>query len=369
MDRRLFLAFMALVGGAGRAFAGGGPPSAEEHARTIAALRPRRTGRPVVAVLGHHEGAEITDLMVPYGILHRSDVARVLVVGTRRSPFILAPLTVRVHPHMDIRQFSSRYPRGADYVLVPAIARREDPEVVAWLRAQARLGAIIVGICSGVMTVSAAGFLRDRRGTGHWQDVAPLQKANPGMTYVPNRRYVVDRGVMTTTGVSASLPAAMALVEALSDSRKAARIAAELGAVGWGGGHDSGAFGPQAMAELRKLKARRQRLPKAVFGVPVADGVDDVALAFTLDAYARPGYADQAVAVARRRGDIVTRGGLRLAPDVTGGAGPSLMLPPVPSRAPARALDMALEDIARRYDGEVARAVALELEHPWKAGG
>jgi len=50
------------------------PPAAvaidhAEHARTIEAMRPPRRARPVIALLTLNEATEVTDFLVPYGVL------------------------------------------------------------------------------------------------------------------------------------------------------------------------------------------------------------------------------------------------------------------------------------------------------------
>jgi len=48
------------------------------------------------------------------------------------------------------------------------------------------------------------------------------------MQWVRDRRYVVDRGVATSTGITASVPLMLALVEALEDYRARFRHGTEL---------------------------------------------------------------------------------------------------------------------------------------------
>src|SRR5688500_8490085 len=59
------------------------PPIAEEEAdATIAALRPPKRQRPLIAIVGANGGTETTDYLMPYGILRRADVADVVALGT-----------------------------------------------------------------------------------------------------------------------------------------------------------------------------------------------------------------------------------------------------------------------------------------------
>nr|QQZ51993.1 DJ-1/PfpI family protein [Phenylobacterium glaciei] len=79
-----------------------------------------------------------------------------------------------------------------------------------------RQGATIVSICEGARVLANAGLLHDRRATTHWSALKGLTKAYPDTTWVRDRRYVQDGAVISTTGVSASIPASLALVEAIA---------------------------------------------------------------------------------------------------------------------------------------------------------
>jgi hypothetical protein len=62
---------------------------------------------------------------------------------------------------------------------------------------------------------------------------------------------------------------------------------------------------------------------------------------------------------------VRTRRGLTLLPDDAGAhAAADRVLAPVSGEHPARALDLALGDIGRRYGDPTAAFVALQLEYP-----
>ncbi len=347
------------------------PVSAIEHAATVAALRhgsgvrPARP-RPVIAVVAANAGTETTDFLVPYGVLHRADVADVIAVGTRVGPVRLWP-ALRVEAATTTAAFDAAYPEGADYVIVPAMLRADDPDALAWIRTQAARGATIVGICSGVQVVGKAGLLDGHAFTGHWHDVEGLRKAYPTARWVRDRRYVVDRGVATTTGVSASIPLSLALVEAIAGSGRADTLARALGLAAWDESHRSDAF-QLGGARVRTFLANRLAVWRhETIGVPVDPGVDEVALALTADAYSRTARS-QVVTLAAATGPVVTRGGLRLLPDrVTGpdgrAGGMDVVVEPGAGRGAARALDDALDGVAARYGARTADFVALQVEY------
>src|SRR5262249_54764623 len=141
-----------------------------------------------------------------------------------------------------IDAFDAAHPRGADVVIVPAVHDASDARLIGWLKAQAAHGATLVGICDGVWAVAATGALDGKRATGHWYSLRGLASKHPRTTWVRDRRYVRDGPVMTTTGVTASIPASLALVEEIAGTSRAEDVARRLGVHGWSAEHDSNLF-------------------------------------------------------------------------------------------------------------------------------
>jgi len=66
-----------------------------EHAHTIDALRPPKRKRPVIAIITLNDATEVTDLLVPYGVLSHANIADVTVVAERANPVPLHPFSTR----------------------------------------------------------------------------------------------------------------------------------------------------------------------------------------------------------------------------------------------------------------------------------
>jgi putative intracellular protease/amidase len=339
------------------------PPIADEEvAATLAALKPPKRLRPLVAIVGINDATETTDYLLPYGILHRADVANVMTLATQPGPMKLFPV-LRVQPQATIAQFDALHPDGADYVIVPAMSRDDDPAVLQWIRAQAAHGAIVIGICAGAKVVAAAGLLDGRRGTTHWYSVSEMLGRHRAIQYVPNRRLVVERGVATTTGITASMPMMLTLIEAIAGRAKAEAVARDLGLAQWDARHDSGAFRltrPFALTVLRNVLAfwNREQL-----GLELAPGIDEVSLALVADAWSRT-YRSRAVTLARTDDPVSSRGGIAILRDQDAADWPRSRLLPALAQRPAEALDATLEAIAQRYGAATARVVAMQLEYP-----
>jgi len=372
VERRLFL--MGIVYGSVAACSieksSGDAPvpaiiSAEEQRETIAGLRPPKRQRPVVAIVADNRGSETTDLMIPYAVLTRSGVADVIVVAPDPSPIALMP-ALSIQPQSTLGAFDGAYPDGADYVIVPAFHHddRKGP-ILDWLRKQAALRATIIGICEGAKVVGRAGLLDGRRATTHWYAIGDLQRAHPTMQWVRDRRYVVDRGVATTTGVTASMPLSLALVEAIGGPDIAHELSLRIGARKHDAVHQSDRFGLNAHWLSRIAINSAAIWNHETIGIPVADGVDDIKLGLTADAWSRT-YRAKVVTVGQRR-STRTRDGLTVLTDrLFDEAAPDILMPLPEESLPAQSLDVALSGIASRYGNSTAGAVALQLEYAWQ---
>jgi transcriptional regulator GlxA family with amidase domain len=191
-----------------------------EQEVVVEALKPRGVARPVIArpviaIAASNSATETTDFLLTHAVLQRAAVAEVHAVALRRGRVQLYP-ALQVEVAQDFAGFDRSFPSGADYVIVPAMHDGDDPEpeVIEWVRQQAHKGALVIGVCAGGLVLGRAGLLDGRRFTTHWYYRNTILERHPGATYVPHRRYVVDGNVATTSGVTASIPAMITLVEA-----------------------------------------------------------------------------------------------------------------------------------------------------------
>jgi len=331
----------------------------DEIAATLAALKPPKRQRPVIAVIGINDATETTDYVMPTGILRRADVADVSLVATGPGPVKLYP-ALTVEPDATVAEFDTRHPDGADYVIVPAMIRDDDPAALQWIRAQSAKGATVIGVCVGVKVVAAAGLLDNKRGTAHWYVLKELREKHPSMQYVPNRRIVADQGVVTTTGITASMPMSLTLIEAIAGRDKAEAVARELGVDHWDARHASAAFRLTLPFALTVMGNRAALWNREQFGVEVSPGIDEVSLALVADAWSRT-YRSRVRTFAASAEPVATRGGIRVIPDSD--RSPDDVVA-IGDRAPAQALDAALSNIETRYGARTRYVVAMQLEYP-----
>jgi putative intracellular protease/amidase len=317
----------------------------------------------LIAIIGINDATETTDYLMPYGILRCADIADVVTLATKPGPMTLFPV-LKIEPQATISEFDAQHPDGADYVIAPAMSRDDDPSALQWISRQAARGAIVIGVCVGAKVVASTGLLDGKRATTHWYSLRELQGRHPSIRYVANRRLVVDRGVATTTGISASMPMSLTLIEAIAGRDKAEAVGRDIGLADWDARHDSNAFQftrPFALTAIRNVMAfwNREQL-----GIALVPGVDEVSLALVADAWSRT-WRSRAVTFAGSAGALATRGGIRILPDEVATNWPSeRLLPAIGVSPPATSLDQTLAAIEARYGPPTADFVAMQLEYP-----
>ena len=296
------------------AFAAAPPIAKEEAEATIAALKPPKRRRPLIAIVGVNDGSETTDYLMPYGILRRADVADVVALATQSGPVRLFPV-LTVEPEATVADFDAQHPEGADYVIVPAMSRDDDPVVAVmdqepggqgchhrrrlrrrqgrrqYRTARRQAGDHPLVLSEGVARQASRDPVRRRPAAGGRPrrcdddrdhrvdaDVAhPRSKPSPAGTR-PRRSAAIS-----------ALPSGTRVTTA---ARSSSRARSRLTAIG-----NTLAFW------------NREQL-----GIELAPGVDEVSLALVADAWSRT-YRSRAVTFAGTADAQQTRNGLRILPD------------------------------------------------------
>lgn len=333
------------------------PPDPGEVTLNLAEPKNGRS-RPVVVVLAENAGTETTDFVVPYGVLKEAEVADVVTVSTDPGTVTLVP-ALRVRADMTLAQFDAETPAGADIVVVPAMKRNDSPDVLNWVRAQAEKGAAFVSICEGAWVVANAGLLEGKSATTHWFALDSIAKRFPGTTWVRDSRWVVSGNVMTTTGVSASIPASLALIESIAGRPAAERTAKSLGVNAWTIEHNTSSFSWTAKHVTVAVTNWLAWWRHETVEMPVEGGFDEISMAMAADTWSRT-YRSQALATGAS-GIVQSRRGLHIETEMASSHRHFVL--PKPTSANTLARIEALDAVANHYGDATADLVALGLEH------
>jgi putative intracellular protease/amidase len=244
------------------------------------------------------------------------------------------------------------------------MSRDDDPAALAWIRKQAETGAKIIGICAGAKVVGASGLLDGRRATTHWYYLEEMLERSPTTEYVADRRMIADGNVVTTTGITASMPMMLTLIEAIAGRTKAEAVARDLGLEQWDARHASAAFQLTRPFATTVLANRMAFWNREEVAIGLEPDIDEVSLALVADAWSRT-YRSSVKTLSASTDVVESRNGIRIIPDQVGASRPEDRgASTFPDERPADALDRALEAIAARYGQATTNVVAMQLEYP-----
>jgi len=200
-------------------------------------LRGRRERTHRVAMLAYPK-AQILDITGPLEVFARTSrwledhtggrvpAYAVELVAGRRGPLetsgglrLIAARTYRELRRVDTLLVSG----GIGYE-----AALTDAELLAWLRARAKVVRRIGSICTGALILARAGLLDGRSATTHWGYCDRLARNAPRTRVEPDALYVQSGRIYTSAGVTAGMDMALAMVEQDWGKATALAVAREL---------------------------------------------------------------------------------------------------------------------------------------------
>lgn len=126
---------------------------------------------------------------------------------------------------------------NADTVIVPPydLSRftADLPEPVSAALARIRPGTRIVSMCTGALTLAAAGLLDGRRATSHWALTEQFRQMYPQVALDPEVLFVDDGDILTSAGVASGIDVCLHLVRADHGSAVANQVARQCVVPPW----------------------------------------------------------------------------------------------------------------------------------------
>ncbi len=153
----------------------------------------------------------------------------IVTVGEAAGP-VTASSAARVQGHAD---YAYEDCPKFDIVLVPGgfgtRAKAKDQGFLSWLKDKSEEAEIVASVCTGALLLACAGLLDGRRATTNklcWDEITGYA---PNVNWIRQARWVDDGKFVTSSGVSAGMDMALALIERLwgEEARERIRIDAE----------------------------------------------------------------------------------------------------------------------------------------------
>ncbi len=174
-------------------------------------------------------GFELLDVFGPleaFGMLAEEGQCKVLTVAetagavaSRQGPRTLVDFSFDDCPPLDL-------------FLVPGGqgTRKEitNERMLGWLRERAKSTALVTSVCTGAALLARAGLLDGRRATTNKFSFKWVAEQGPRVEWVKEARWVEDGKFLTSSGVSAGIDMALAIIAARWDLATAERIATRM---------------------------------------------------------------------------------------------------------------------------------------------
>lgn len=120
---------------------------------------------------------------------------------------------------------------GVDYDLLfipggdTALNEAKDPEMLAWLREASAQAERVMTVCTGSILLGVSGVLDGRRATTNKLDFVATVPLAPNVSWVKEARWVEDGKFFTSSGVSAGMDMALAVLADLFGTSVAQEMA------------------------------------------------------------------------------------------------------------------------------------------------
>jgi putative intracellular protease/amidase len=171
-----------------------------------------------------YEGFELLDFFGPlemFGLL--GDGAKITVVAEQAGPVRSSggPSALADTAMADVS--------GFDVLLIPGgIGNRRlmtEPAYVAEVRRLAEAARLVFTVCTGSLLLGKTGLLDGRRATTNKRVFSQAAGYAPGVNWIARARWVEDGKYVTSSGVSAGIDAALAVIARLRDRETSLAIA------------------------------------------------------------------------------------------------------------------------------------------------
>ncbi len=153
------------------------------------------------------DGYTALDVAGPYEVLSKIPNAKIRFVAEKKGLYadtkgmqIMADTSLDELPFPDMLVIPGGF--GIDALLT-------NETVLEWVRNANERSLWTVSICSGALLLGAAGILKDKKATTHWNRKTQLAAYCP---HILEERYVLDGKVITSAGVSAGIDMALYLL-------------------------------------------------------------------------------------------------------------------------------------------------------------
>ncbi|MCC5815441.1 MAG: DJ-1/PfpI family protein [Leptospira sp.] len=230
-------------------------------------------------IIANDKGTEITDLLIPFYFFSESGQFDVRIVSQGTEP-IYVWKGLFLLPHMTLEMVDYI----PDIIIVPAIFEPFDEKIIQFLTKHAE--SKILSICEGARLIGETNKFNHFSITSHSSAMDELQTKYPKLKWIKNKKYIVDRNLISTAGVSSAVEGSLKSLEGFIGKKETNKLMKKI--------HYPYASIQEDHNSLEVgFGDKIQILKKVIFdndpkiGVELVDGADEFQLAAYLDAFNR----------------------------------------------------------------------------------
>ena len=169
-------------------------------------------------------GFETLDYFGPIEILGGfGKETEIITVGKEREP------VPSVHGQHIVVDKTIAEKDDYDLLLIPggdtALVEGKDPDMLRWIKEASQSAERVMAVCTGSVLLGMTGVLDGRRATTNKMDFLDTVHLAPGVEWVKEARWVEDGKFFTSSGVSAGMDMALAVMADLFGMAMAERLA------------------------------------------------------------------------------------------------------------------------------------------------
>jgi len=100
--------------------------------------------------------------------------------------------------------------------------------VIEWIKQKSDNAKIIASVCTGVFLLAKAGVVTNHSVTTHWEDISDLQTEFPNLKVINSKRWVEEKNIITSAGISAGIDMSLYLISILHSQMLAEKTAKQM---------------------------------------------------------------------------------------------------------------------------------------------
>ncbi|MGP2655566.1 DJ-1/PfpI family protein [Malaciobacter sp. WC5094] len=179
-----------------------------------------------------YENAEVLDFSGPFEVF--STASRFLKNKDKFNVFLVS----EENKAIQARGGFSVYPKYsfADcptldvLIVVGGVHQKElkKQNVISWIKHQSENAQYTASVCTGAFLLAKAKVIKKQKVTTHWEDIKDLRKQFPKLEVIENVRWVEQKNIITSAGISAGIDMSLYLVSKIKNKKLAYKTAKQM---------------------------------------------------------------------------------------------------------------------------------------------